>query len=48
MCSENATLNRAVIRYAGAPDAEPEGPFTAPSTDGALLESDLRVSTFQL
>ncbi|KAK7464894.1 hypothetical protein VKT23_006103 [Stygiomarasmius scandens] len=40
--NQNATLNRAIVRYAGAPDAEPEGPFTAPSVDGALLESDLR------
>ncbi|KAF5331305.1 hypothetical protein D9758_015798 [Tetrapyrgos nigripes] len=40
--NQNATLNRAVIRYAGAPEEEP-GAFTAPILDeGFLLESDLR------
>lgn len=39
---ENATLSRAIIRYDGAPKADPTAPMTSGPTDGALIEADLR------
>jgi iron transport multicopper oxidase len=41
--NQNATLSRAVLRYAGAPNAEPLGPMTlGPANPNALLEANLR------
>lgn len=41
--NQNATLSRAILRYAGAPDADPEGPMTTgPENPNALVEADLR------
>ncbi|KAF5371470.1 hypothetical protein D9615_009594 [Tricholomella constricta] len=40
---QNATLSRAILRYRGAPDAEPTTPMTLGPADGvSLLEADLR------
>lgn len=39
---QNATLSRAIFRYAGAPKADPTTPLTAGPDDGALVEADLR------
>ncbi|KAF5352605.1 hypothetical protein D9756_006314 [Leucocoprinus leucothites] len=39
---QNATLSRAIIRYAGAPKVDPTTPMTAGPDDGALVEADLR------
>jgi iron transport multicopper oxidase len=40
--TENSTLSRAIIRYQGAPDADPTAPLTAGPTTGILVEADLR------
>lgn len=41
---ENATLSRAILRYQGAPNAEPATPMTLGPVNGtALIEADLRV-----
>lgn len=46
---ENATLSRAILRYAGAPDEDPEGPMTSgPENPNALVEANLRVSAMIL
>lgn len=42
---ENATLSRAILRYAGAPRADPTGPMTlGPANANPLVEANLRVS----
>ncbi|KXN88347.1 Laccase-2 [Leucoagaricus sp. SymC.cos] len=43
--NQNATLSRAILRYAGAPDADPETPMTqGPANPNALVEADLRTT----
>ncbi|KAJ6485209.1 Cu-oxidase-domain-containing protein [Mycena vulgaris] len=39
---ENATLSRGILRYAGAPRADPTGPLDIGPFTGALVEADLR------
>ncbi|KAF9450464.1 multicopper oxidase [Macrolepiota fuliginosa MF-IS2] len=39
---QNTTLSRAIIRYAGAPIADPTALMTSGPADGALIEADLR------
>ncbi|KAJ7127292.1 Cu-oxidase-domain-containing protein [Mycena crocata] len=40
--NQNATLARAILRYAGAPKADPTTPMTIGPFPGALVEADLR------
>ncbi|KAG6847871.1 hypothetical protein H0H93_005319 [Arthromyces matolae] len=41
--NQNATLSRAILRYAGAPKADPAGPMTlGPVNPNALVEANLR------
>jgi len=40
--TENATLSRAIFRYAGAPQQDPTTPMTSGPADGDLIEADLR------
>ncbi|KAG6903789.1 hypothetical protein DXG01_014864, partial [Tephrocybe rancida] len=41
--NQNATLSRAILRYAGAPAADPPGPMgLGPLNPNALLEANLR------
>ncbi|KAK7438178.1 hypothetical protein VKT23_018108 [Stygiomarasmius scandens] len=41
--NQNATLSRGILRYQGAPDAEPTTPMTlGPDTSNALVEANLR------
>ncbi|THU98911.1 Cu-oxidase-domain-containing protein [Dendrothele bispora CBS 962.96] len=41
--NQNATLSRGILRYQGAPDADPTGPMTLGPTDGTpLVEANLR------
>lgn len=39
---QNATLARAILRYKGAPIADPTTPMTTGPTDNPLIEADLR------
>ncbi|KXN92680.1 Laccase-2 [Leucoagaricus sp. SymC.cos] len=39
--NQNATLSRAIIRYKGAPKADPTAPMTLGPDNGALIEADL-------
>lgn len=41
-CVVDPTLTLAILRYAGAPDAEPDGSTNSTATD-LLLEQDLAV-----
>ncbi|KAG6877680.1 hypothetical protein C0993_005100 [Termitomyces sp. T159_Od127] len=44
--NQNATLTRAILRYAGAPNADPQTPMTlGPANPNALLEANLRAPT---
>ncbi|KAJ6523501.1 Cu-oxidase-domain-containing protein [Mycena vulgaris] len=40
--NQNATLSRAILRYAGAPRADPTTPMSAGPFPGSLVEADLR------
>ncbi|KAL9711773.1 hypothetical protein Ac2012v2_004845 [Leucoagaricus gongylophorus] len=40
--NQNATLSRAIFRYAGAPQQDPTTPMTSGPADGDLIEADLR------